>query len=151
VLVDALAAANLAGGTPPLVPEEVHPQTKEVFYLPDGAPGSDGYPDSRIFVVSKYSSAVSAAQPSGELFQIEDASSDGTGNTFRWSDLLRWGSRSKTDLVLLMWITWFSIARECLGCTDMSTSAQWFQYRRCRDSTSIDHQSGWRCSGRCYF
>jgi len=26
----------------------------------DGAPGSDGYPDSRIFVVSKYSSAVNA-------------------------------------------------------------------------------------------
>jgi len=62
---------------------EVHPQTKEVFIsYTDGAPEVMDIP-IRIFVVSKYSSAVNA-QPSGELFKITEDSSDGTGNTFRW-------------------------------------------------------------------
>jgi uncharacterized protein len=94
VLVDAFLAANLVGGTPTARPEdiEVHPRTKEVFIAyTDGAPGSDGYPDSRIFVVSKYSSAVNAAQPSGELFKIIENSPDCTGTTFRWQRLAKGG------------------------------------------------------------
>ncbi len=58
ILADAFLAANLAGGTPTARPEdiEVHPTTKEVFIAyTDGAPGSDGYPDSRIFQVAKLS------------------------------------------------------------------------------------------------
>ncbi len=94
VLVDAFLAANLIGATPTGRPEdlEVHPATKEVYIAyTDGAPGSDGYPDSRIFVVSKYSPAVNAAQPSGELFKIIEDSADGTGTTFRWERLAKGG------------------------------------------------------------
>lgn len=94
VLVDAFLAANLAGGTPTARPEdlEYNPRTKEVFIAyTDGAAGSDGYPDSRIFVVSKYSAAVNAAQPSGELFKIAEGSPDGTGTTFTWQRLAKGG------------------------------------------------------------
>jgi uncharacterized protein len=94
VLVDAFLAANLIGATPTARPEdiEVHPRTKEVFIAyTDGAPGGDGYPDSRIFVVSKYSSAVNAGQPSGELFKITEDSPDGTGTTFRWQRFAKGG------------------------------------------------------------
>lgn len=92
--VDAFLAANLVGGTPTARPEdlEVHPRTKEVFIAyTDGAPGSDGYPNSRIFVVSKYTSAVNDAQPSGELFKIIEDNSDGTGTTFRWQRFAKGG------------------------------------------------------------
>ncbi|HEY9694358.1 MAG TPA: PhoX family phosphatase [Oculatellaceae cyanobacterium] len=94
VLVDAFLAANLIGATPTARPEdiEVHPQTKEVFIAyTDGAPGSDGYPDSRIFIVSKYSANINAAQPSGSIFKIIENSADGTGNTFRWQRLVKGG------------------------------------------------------------
>ncbi|MBD2605170.1 PhoX family phosphatase [Scytonema hofmannii FACHB-248] len=88
VLVDAFLAANLIGATPTARPEdiEINPRNpREVFIAyTDGAPGSDGYPDSRIFVVSKYSSDVNAGQPSGELFKIIEDSADSTGTTFRW-------------------------------------------------------------------
>lgn len=87
VLVDAFLAANLIGGTPTARPEdiEVHPRTQEVYIAyTDGAAGSDGYPDSRIFVVGKYSSAIADTPPNGALYKIIEDSPDGTGTTFRW-------------------------------------------------------------------
>jgi len=128
VLVDAFAAANLVGGTPTARPEdiEVHPQTNEVFIAyTDGAAGSDGYADSRIFVVSKYSTAINAGQPSGELFKIIENSSDGTGTTFRWARFAKGGEIGATpgngfanvdNLV-------FDNQANIWGVTDMSTSA----------------------------
>jgi secreted PhoX family phosphatase len=95
VLVDAFLAANLIGATPTARPEdiEINPRNpREVFIAyTDGAPGSDGYPDSRIFVVSKYSSDVNAGQPSGELFKISEDSADSTGTTFRWERFAKGG------------------------------------------------------------
>lgn len=94
ILVDAFLAANLVGGTPTGRPEdvEVHPRTKEVFIAyTDGAPGSDGYPDSRIFVVSKYTDAVNATQHLGGLYKIIEDSADGTGLTFRWKKFAQSG------------------------------------------------------------
>jgi secreted PhoX family phosphatase len=146
VLVDAFLAANLAGGTPTARPEdlEVHPQTKEVFIsYTDGAPGSDGYPDSRIFVVSKYSSAVNAAQPSGELFKITEDSSDGTGNTFRWQRFAKGGEAgaepgsgfANVDNLV------FDSQGNVWGVTDMSTSAHnGFSTGAAATPTNIDHR-----------
>ncbi|MEG4445441.1 PhoX family phosphatase [Microcoleus sp. AT9_B5] len=94
VLVDAFLAANLIGGTPTARPEdlEVNPTTKEVFIAyTDAAPGSDGYPDSRIFTVAKYSSAVNSTQQSGGLYKIIEDSPDGAGLTFRWQRLAQGG------------------------------------------------------------
>ncbi|MCV3214913.1 PhoX family phosphatase [Plectonema radiosum NIES-515] len=95
MLVDAFLAANLIGATPTARPEdiEINPRNpREVFIAyTDGAPGSDGYPDSRIFVVSKYSSDVNAGQPSGELFKITEDSADSTGTTFRWERFAKGG------------------------------------------------------------
>ena len=95
VLVDAFLAANLIGGTPTARPEdiEVNPRNpREVFIAyTDGAPGSDGYPDSRIFIVSKYSAEIDAAQPSGGLYKIIEDSADSTGNTFRWERFAKGG------------------------------------------------------------
>ena len=95
VLVDAFLAANLVGGTPTARPEdlEINPRNKREVFIAytDGAPGSDGYPDSRIFVVSKYNSAINTAQPSGELFKIIEDSSDNTGITFRWERFAKGG------------------------------------------------------------
>jgi uncharacterized protein len=87
LLTDAFQAANLAGGTPTARPEdiEIHPRTKEVFIsYTDAAPSGDGYADSRIFVVSKYSSEVNATQHFGGLYKIIEQSRDGTGTRFRW-------------------------------------------------------------------
>ncbi|BAZ65915.1 MAG: PhoX family phosphatase [Pelatocladus maniniholoensis HA4357-MV3] len=87
ILCDAFLAANLAGGTPTARPEdlEVHPLTKEVFIsYTDGAPGSDGYPDSRVFQVAKLSTDPNATQQSGGLYKIIEDSTDGTGLSFRW-------------------------------------------------------------------
>lgn len=94
ILADAFLAANLAGGTPTARPEdlEVHPRTKEVFIAyTDGAPGSDGYPDSRIFQVAKLSAAPNATQQSGGLYKIIENSQDGTGTTFRWERFAQGG------------------------------------------------------------
>ncbi len=94
VLVDAFLAANLIGGTPTARPEdlEVNPTTKEVFIAyTDGAPGSDGYPDSRIFNVAKYTAALNSGQQSGGLYKIIEDSSDGAGLTFRWQRLAQGG------------------------------------------------------------
>jgi secreted PhoX family phosphatase len=94
VLVDAFLAANVIGATPTARPEdiEINPETNEVFIAyTDGAPGSDGYPDSRIFIVSKYRSDINAAQPSGELFKIIEDSANGAGTTFHWQRFAKGG------------------------------------------------------------
>ncbi len=128
VLVDAFLAANLAGGTPTGRPEdlEIHPRTKEVFIsYTDGAPSGDGYPDSRIFVVSKYTSAVNDAQPSGSLFKIIENSPDGTGTTFRWQRFAKGGEAGAeigngfANIDNLA----FDSQENVWGCTDMSTDA----------------------------
>jgi uncharacterized protein len=101
ILSDAFLAANLAGGTPTARPEdlEVHPYTKEVFIAyTDGAPGSDGYPDSRIFQVAKLSAAVNATQQSGGLYKIIEESEDGTGTTFRWERFKQGGEGKATGV-----------------------------------------------------
>lgn len=100
ILVDAFLAANLAGGTPTARPEdvEVHPQTQEVFIADtDGAAGSDGYPDSRIFVVGKYNAAVNGIQQQGGIYKIIEDSADGTGTTFRWQRLAQGGEAGAQD------------------------------------------------------
>ena len=74
LLCDAFAAGNLVGGTPCARPEdcEVHPYTKAVYLShTDAAAGSDGYADSRIFTVAKYTAAVNAAQQSGDIFRLD--------------------------------------------------------------------------------
>jgi secreted PhoX family phosphatase len=64
----------------------VHPRTKAVYLAhTDAAAGSDGYPDSRIFTVAKYTSAINAAQQSGDIVKLVERSSDGSGTTFTWS------------------------------------------------------------------
>ncbi|MGV0023878.1 PhoX family protein [Phormidesmis priestleyi] len=100
VLVDAFLAANLIGGTPTARPEdlEVHPKTKEVFIAyTDGAPGGDGYPDSRIFVVAKYSDAIADTQQSGGIYKIIENSQDGAGTTFRWERFAQGGEAGSKD------------------------------------------------------
>jgi len=70
---------------------EVHPETKEVFIAyTDGAPGRWISRFSNLCGF-KYSSAVNAGQPSGELFKIIEDSSDGTGTTFRWQRFAKGG------------------------------------------------------------
>lgn len=144
-LVDAFLAANLIGATPTARPEdlEINPQTKEVFIsYTDGAPGSDGYPDSRIFVVSKYSNAVNATQPSGSLFKIIEDSSDGTGNSFRWSQFAKGGEAgaeigsgfANVDNLA------FDSQGNIWGVTDMSTNAHnGFNVGAAGNPTNIDH------------
>jgi len=129
VLVDAFIAANLVGGTPTARPEdlEVNPRNpREVFIAyTDGAAGSDGYPDSRIFVVSKYSEAITAAQPSGELFKIIEDSADGTGTTFRWERFVKGGEAASEpgDGFANVDNLAFDTQGNIWGVTDMSTSA----------------------------
>jgi uncharacterized protein len=146
VLCDAFLAANLIGGTPTARPEdiEVHPTTKEVFIAyTDGAPGGDGYPDSRMFVVSKYSRAVNAAQPSGELFKIIEASPDGLGTTFFWQRLAKGGEAgaqpgsgfANVDNLA------FDNQGNVWGVTDMSTSAHnGFDVGAAATPKTIDHR-----------
>jgi len=50
----------------------------------DGAPGGDGYPDSRVFVVGKYTPEVDDTQQFGGLYKIREDRHDSTGTTFRW-------------------------------------------------------------------
>jgi uncharacterized protein len=100
LLCDAFLAANLIGGTPCARPEdiEIHPVTKQVFIaMTDGVAGSDGYPDSRISVLGKYSSAIDAAQPHGGLYKIIEDSPDGTGTTFTWHRFLQGGEAGAED------------------------------------------------------
>ena len=95
VLCDAFLAANLVGGTPCARPEdfEVNPRRRRevLLAMTDGAPGSDGYPDSRIFQVSKTTSAVNGTQQSGGLYKIiEDAPADAS-LSFHWERLEQGG------------------------------------------------------------
>ncbi|BDA73265.1 unknown protein [Calothrix sp. PCC 7716] len=127
ILCDAYLAANLAGGTPTARPEdlEVHPRTKEVFIAyTDGAPGSDGYPDSRIFQVAKLSGAVNDTQQSGGLYKIIEDSADGTGLTFRWQRFAQGGEAgSKTGAGFANVDNLaFDYQANVWGVTDMSTS-----------------------------
>jgi uncharacterized protein len=99
ILCDAFLAANLVGGTPTARPEdlEVHPRTKEVFIAyTDGAPGSDGYSDSRIFNVAKLTSAPNSTQQSGGIYKIVEDSNDGAGLSFRWQRFVQ-GGEAGTD------------------------------------------------------
>ncbi|MBX9252631.1 PhoX family phosphatase [Desmonostoc muscorum CCALA 125] len=126
ILADAFLAANLAGGTPTARPEdlEVHPTTKEVFIAyTDGAPGSDGYPDSRIFQVAKLSTDPNATQQSGGLYKIIEDSADGTGLTFRWQRFAQGGeagSISGTGFANVDNLV-FDNKANIWGVTDMST------------------------------
>ena len=101
MLVDAFLAANLVGGTPCARPEdfEINPKNpREVLMsMTDGAPGSDGYPDSRIFVVAKYSAAATGTQHSGSLHKIIEDSQDGAGTTFHWQRFVQAGEVGAQD------------------------------------------------------
>lgn len=129
VLVDAFLAANLIGATPTARPEdlEINPRNPQEVFIAytDGAPGSDGYPDSRIFIVSKYSADVNAAQPSGELFKILEDSKDNTGTTFRWERFAKGGEAGAEpgDGFANVDNLAFDSQGNIWGCTDMSTGA----------------------------
>jgi hypothetical protein len=128
ILVDAYLAGNLAGGTPTARPEdlEVNPKNpREVFIAyTDGAPGGDGYPDSRIFQVAKLSTAVNATQQSGGLYKIIEDSADSTGLTFKWERLLQGGEDGSVegDGFANVDNLAFDPAGNIWGVTDMSTS-----------------------------
>ncbi|ACK71581.1 protein of unknown function DUF839 [Gloeothece citriformis PCC 7424] len=99
ILCDAYAASNLVGGTPGGRPEdiEIHPITREVFVsYTDNRPSSDGYPDSRIFVVAKYNSNANAPQHFGGLYKIVEQSADGSGTSFTWEIFKQGGEEGTT-------------------------------------------------------
>ncbi len=146
VLVDAFHAANLIGGTPTARPEdlEVNPTTKEVFIAyTDAAPGSDGYPDSRIFTVAKYTAGLNSTQQSGGLYKIIEDSPDGASLTFRWQRLAQGGEAgsvsgagfaSVDNLV-------FDPQGNIWGVTDMSTPTHnGFDIGAAGKPTAIDHK-----------
>jgi secreted PhoX family phosphatase len=127
ILCDAFHAGNLAGGTPAARPEdlEINPRNpREVFIaFTDGAPGGDGYPDSRIFQVAKLLGSVDATQQSGGLYKIREESHDSSGLTFHWEKLEQGGEAGAVggsgfaavdNLV-------FDDRRNVWGVTDMST------------------------------
>ncbi len=145
VLVDAFLAANLIGATPTARPEdlEFNPTTKEVFIAyTDGAPGSDGYPDSRIFTVAKYTARLSDTQQSGGIYKIIEDSPDGAGLTFRWQRFVQGGEAgavagagfaSVDNLV-------FDPQGNIWGVTDMSTSTHnGFDVGAAGKPNAIDH------------
>jgi secreted PhoX family phosphatase len=146
VLVDAFLAANLIGGTPTARPEdlEVNPTTKEVFIAyTDGAPGSDGYPDSRIFTVAKYGSAVNSSQQSGGLYKIIEDSPDGAGLTFRWQRLAQGGEAGAVDGAGFANVDnlGFDPQGNVWGVTDMSTSTHnGFDVGATAKPRTIDHK-----------
>ncbi len=128
LLCDAFLAANLVGGTPSARPEdlEINPRNpREVFIAyTDGAPGGDGYPDSRVFVVAKYDGGNNTTQQSGGIYKIIEGSDDSTGRSFRWVRFAQGGEAgsqggagfaSVDNLV-------FDSGRNLWGVTDMSTS-----------------------------
>ena len=145
VLVDAFLAANLVGGTPTARPEdlEVHPRTNEVFIAyTDGAPGSDGYPDSRIFNVAKYAAAVNSGQQSGGLYKIIEDSPDGAGLTFRWQRLAQGGEAGTRDGAGFANVDnlAFDSQGNVWGVTDMSTGTHnGFDVGAAGKQNTIDH------------
>jgi secreted PhoX family phosphatase len=146
VLVDAFLAANLIGGTPTARPEdlEVNPTTKEVFIAyTDAAPGSDGYPDSRIFTVAKYGSAVNSTQQSGGLYKIIEDSPDGAGLTFRWQRLAQGGEAGAVAGAGFANVDNldFDTKGNIWGVTDMSTSTHnGFDVGAAAKQVTIDHK-----------
>jgi uncharacterized protein len=101
ILVDAFLAGNLAGGTPTARPEdiEVSPHNRRQVFIAytDGAPGGDGYPDSRVFVVGKYAPQVDDTQQFGGLYKLTEDSGDATGTTFRWERFQQSGESGADD------------------------------------------------------
>lgn len=146
VLSDAFLAANLSGGTPTARPEdlEVHPFTKEVFIsYTDGAPGSDGYPDSRIFQVAKVSTDVNATQQSGGLYKIIEDSADGTGLSFRWERFAQGGEAGSVDGAGFANVDnqVFDNQGNVWGVTDMATNTHnGFDIGAAGTPTTIDHK-----------
>ena len=120
----------------------MHPRTKEVFIAyTDGAPGSDGYPDSRIFVVAKYSKEPNAPQQSGGLYKITESSLDGAGTNFRWQKFIAGGEvgaggsgfGNLDNLV-------FDAQTNIWGVIDMSTGTHnGFEVGAAGTPTTIDH------------
>lgn len=108
----------------------------------DGAPGSDGYPDSRIFVVAKYSAAVDATQQPGGLYKIMEDSPDGAGTIFRWERFLQGGEAGSVDgtgFAALDNLA-FDPRGNVLGVTDMSTwQHNGFATGAAATPTIIDH------------
>lgn len=148
LLVDAFRAANLAGATPTARPEdlEINPRNpREVFIAyTDGAPGSDGYPDSRIFNIAKLSEDPRAQQQSGALFKIIEDSEDGTGLTFRWERFQQGGEAgsfggsgfANVDNLA------FDDQGNIWGVTDMSTSNHnGFNVGAARRENTINHSA----------
>ncbi len=145
VLTDAFLAANLVGGTPTARPEdlEVHPTTKEVFIAyTDGAPGSDGYPDSRIFQVAKLSTDTNATQQSGGLYKIIEDSADATGLTFKWQRFAQGGEAGSVNGAGFANVDnlVFDNQANVWGVTDMSTDTHnGFDTGAQGKQTKIDH------------
>ncbi len=99
-LCDAFAVGNLVGGTPTARPEElaIHPTTGEVYIaFTRGTPGSEGYPDSRIFQTGKFDANVAGRQPFGGLYKIAEDDPTGTGETFVWQRVLQSGEAGAKD------------------------------------------------------
>jgi len=122
-------AANLMGATPTSRPEdvEVHPITNEVFIAyTDHIPGSDGYPDSRIFMTAKLKDDVDAQSPSGAIYKIIEDSANGAGLTFRWEKLLQAGEAGQANGAGYANVDnlAFDDQANVWGVTDMSTSQQ---------------------------
>ena len=127
ILVDAFLAANLVGGTPSSRPEdlEVHPGDGSLFIAyTDNAPGGDGYPDSRVFVVSKYSEDINAIQQFGCLCRIIETNSDATSLTFSWSVFSQSGEAGAVNGAGFANVDNLEIDTQgnIWGVTDMSTS-----------------------------
>lgn len=100
ILCDAWLASNLAGGTPGARPEdiEIHPDSGDVFIaFTDGKPGADGYPDSRVFVVSKYTEDPVDTQPFGGIYKISEDDPSDSGGSFRWETFLHGGEAGAED------------------------------------------------------
>ncbi len=100
ILVDAFAAANLVGGTPGARPEdlEVHPKTKHVYVAyTDGRAGGDGYADSRIFTVSKYSTDINAESQNGGLYKIIEDNNAPDALNFTWSKFVQAGEAGSVN------------------------------------------------------
>jgi len=145
VLSDAFLAANLIGGTPTARPEdiEIHPTTKEVFIAyTDGAPGSDGYPDSRIFQVAKLSKDANGTQQSGGLYKIIEDSADATGLTFKWQKFAQGGEAGSLSGAGFANVDNLVFDEEAnvWGVTDMSTGTHnGFEVGAEGKQTKIDH------------
>ena len=146
VLCDAFLAANLVGGTPCARPEdyEVNPRHhREVLLaMTDGAPGSDGYPDSRIFQVSKTTSAVNGTQQSGGLYKIiEDRPAD-VRLSFHWERLEQGGEVGATQGLGFAAVDnlAFDQRGNVFGVTDMSTGLHnGFTEGFPNNPTTVDH------------